>query len=50
MAIGAAKPDLVEQPKIENQPIFMLKTIQVSEYESLLQSLLEVYRLEADKF
>ena len=49
-AIGAAKPDLVEQPKIENQPIFMLKTIQVSEYESLLQPLLEVYRLEADKF
>lgn len=62
-AIGAAKPALVEQPRqvvsretttrpntaeIETQPIFMLQTIQVSEYESLLPSLVEVYRLEAD--
>ena len=28
----------------------MLQTIQVSEYESLLPSLVEVYRLEADDF
>ena len=28
----------------------MLQTIQVSEYESLLPSLVEVYRLEADNF
>ena len=36
--------------EIENQPIFMLQSIQVSEYESLLPSLVEVYRLEADNF
>lgn len=36
--------------EIETQPIFMLQTIQVSEYESLLPSLVEVYRLEADDF
>ena len=62
-AIRAAKPALVEQPRqvvsretttrpntaeIETQPIFMLQTIQVTEYESLLPSLVEVYRLEAD--
>ena len=28
----------------------MVQTIQVSEYESLLPSLFEVYRLEADSF
>ena len=36
--------------EIETQPIFMLQTIQVSECESLLPSLIEDYRLEADDF
>ena len=36
--------------EIETQPIFMLQTIQVSEYESFLPSLVKVYRLEADDF